>query len=624
MVARTEAVAFLPWRTDQRGAVEARPTFVACRLAFLGRVSTEDQQDPTLSVPRQLDNSQRALPPGWQITVHFYDIESGRKDLDARGHSTAHERFAIPVRRDGGIADLLAEARRPDRRFDAVICESISRVARKTFFGTKVEYDLERLGIPLYAADEPIMPGRKKATGVLTRRVKQGVSEWYALELQEQSWDGFCEHTRQGWNVGTPPYGYVGDSIPHPVPARRSEGAVKTRLTPDPVRAAAVRQMFAWRVNERLGYRAIADKLNTDTERFPPPQCNAPSRQRDSWGMSSVRGILLNPKYTGFMVWNRRARKTRGGRSNPVSEWVWSKEPTHEPIISRAMFEASMAIADERFGSRSEATANTAHTATARIYPLRGFVVCAACERRMFGAVKKGIAYYRCQPGLNNRGKVAERFPGHPPVIHVREDLLLGAVADFFSSRIFGPQRCETLLAELGDLDGRAKEQRDARVATARRGVTEVEGRIARLVHTLEVNDDPTGAVFTRVQARIGELEAERQERVAELVRVEGEQFEAPDPALLDRLPLAEIDVRQVPQDVQRRLFDAFRLVVRYHQDEHAVEITAVIDETTGETVRSAGDKIVPFPMDRIASEGAPRLDMLDVPPGGVEPPSTG
>lgn len=59
--------------------------------------------------------------------------------------------------RDGGIADLLAEAKRPDRRFDAVICESIDRIGRFSCQSTKIEHDLEQLGIPLIAADEPII-----------------------------------------------------------------------------------------------------------------------------------------------------------------------------------------------------------------------------------------------------------------------------------------------------------------------------------------------------------------------------------------------------------------------------------------------------------------------------------
>jgi site-specific DNA recombinase len=43
-------------------------------------------------------------------------VETGKLDPDLRGHGTAHELFDSPVARDGGIADLLAEAARPDRR----------------------------------------------------------------------------------------------------------------------------------------------------------------------------------------------------------------------------------------------------------------------------------------------------------------------------------------------------------------------------------------------------------------------------------------------------------------------------------------------------------------------------
>ncbi|MBA2272784.1 MAG: hypothetical protein H0W21_02610 [Actinobacteria bacterium] len=85
------------------------------RFAWWGRVSTEDQQDPTLSLPRQLRNSRAALPPGAVIVAHFYDVESGRRELELRGRSNAHERFDIPIPRDGGIQELLQEAQRADR-----------------------------------------------------------------------------------------------------------------------------------------------------------------------------------------------------------------------------------------------------------------------------------------------------------------------------------------------------------------------------------------------------------------------------------------------------------------------------------------------------------------------------
>jgi hypothetical protein len=126
------------------------------RLAFLGRTSTEDKQDPTISLPRQVRSCQSTLPPGVVIVGFYYDVESGRKDLAARGHGRGHERFDIPVLRDGGIQDLLAAVESGEQRFDAVICESIERVARRTYFGTLIEHRLEAAGVPLLAADEPI------------------------------------------------------------------------------------------------------------------------------------------------------------------------------------------------------------------------------------------------------------------------------------------------------------------------------------------------------------------------------------------------------------------------------------------------------------------------------------
>lgn len=79
-------------------------------MAFAGRTSTYDQQDPTLSLPLQVRSCHHALPETAAIVVHFYDVESGRMDLDKRGRGHAHEQFDIPVPRDGGLADLLAEA----------------------------------------------------------------------------------------------------------------------------------------------------------------------------------------------------------------------------------------------------------------------------------------------------------------------------------------------------------------------------------------------------------------------------------------------------------------------------------------------------------------------------------
>ena len=242
-------------------------------------------------------------------------------------------------------------------------------MARVSYFSTKIEYELGQAGVVLLAADEGVDPARmlpaaggsrpKRATQILTRRIKQAISEWYVINMLELSWDGYREHTRQGWNIGKPPYGYLVEKHPHPVKAKSDEGKVKTRLVPDPVRGPVVTQIFQWRALERLGAEDIADRLNTDPDRYPPPQPipGVGRRPVGAWTKSSVLEVLANPKHTGYMVWNRRKRSRPErhvpGKVNPPSEWVWSLQLTHEPLVTRALFDAATPVARIRERSRS-------------------------------------------------------------------------------------------------------------------------------------------------------------------------------------------------------------------------------------------------------------------------------
>ena len=585
----------LPWRQALLPPADQPPEQVAppiVPVAWLGRTSTEDSQDPTISLPRQLRNSRDALPDGFIIVSHFYDVESGRKNLDDRGSSRAHEQFDIPVPRDGGIQDLLTEAARPDRRFVAVIAESIERVARRTYFGTKIEHQLEQSGVALLAADEPVAPGaasprggwsRKRATPVLTRRVKQAIAEWYVLQMLELSWDGFCAHTEQGWNIGKPCYGYAADKKPHPVPARRAEGKTKTRLIPDPARSPVVTTIFQWRALEQLGYDAIADRLNTDLTAHPPPQPVDPRRAVGRWTGSAVREILANPKYTGYMVWNRRASK-KGGQHNPAADWVWSPQPRHEPLITRDLFEAASPVGRRRQGSRTRAGANS-HPQTSRSYPLRSYVFCDLYDRRMFGKTRRQHAYYACQPDPHHHDGRAGWYPAHPASLWVREDTLLDLVHAFFAERILGPSRHDLLRTQLAVRavrpDDHARTARQGRLHTL---ISDIERRQKNLITRLEQQDD-TGNPETDqeyrqgIQRRFAELAAEHRARTEELAQLKAATpgHIPNDPDLLTGVPQLPLALGVLPEALQRSLYDAFQLQVRYHRPRHEVTIRVTI-----------------------------------------------
>ena len=43
------------------------------------------------------------------------------------------------------------------------------------------------------------------ATTILVRRIKQGAAEWCRFQVKERAWNGFREHTMDGYDIGTRP-----------------------------------------------------------------------------------------------------------------------------------------------------------------------------------------------------------------------------------------------------------------------------------------------------------------------------------------------------------------------------------------------------------------------------------
>src|ERR1051326_8948402 len=317
-------------------------------VAFLGRTSTLIMQDPVQSLNRQLREVQGKLPPGWFIAAHYWDIESGGMDLEDRGHGTSHQAVDVGIPRDGGLAALPAEAAGPSPRFAAVMCEDIERSGRDTFNALKLERQLRDAGIPLFATDEPINVEGMTATTILIRWVKQGIAEWYRFQLKEKAWRGFEQHTLDGYNIGGAPYGYAPDRIPHPNPAKAAQGRTKTRLLLDPLRAPVVAQIYAWRTGDRLGVTTITNRLNADPAAYPSPKPGG-------WNTTTVYALLANPKYTGHMVYGRRrSAGRRRFHTVPQEQWIWTPEPVHPAIITRAVWDTAQGIGAEHASSRDE------------------------------------------------------------------------------------------------------------------------------------------------------------------------------------------------------------------------------------------------------------------------------
>ncbi|MEW2550288.1 recombinase family protein [Streptomyces zhihengii] len=414
-------------------------------MAWIGRTSTEESQDPRLSLIRQLQRCRSALPAAWTITCHFFDVESGRLSLEERGHGSNAERYDIPIARDGGIADLLTEAAEKVRRFDAVISESTSRISRRMLESLSIERTLEDLGIPLFAWNESIRLDGGRSQQILQRRINQSVAEYEVYNALETSWGGLCAHVREGWNIGKPPYGYTAKRYRNPNPVKADKGAMKSRLIPDGQRADTVTQIAHWRYFEKMGYGVIADLLNADLQQYPPPQPPGDVRARGAWGKSTICEILRNPKYTGYQVFNRRASRSGSGKVNDPSLWVWSPSPVHEPLIPKWMFDE---LTSRRLARQSSSKTSVSSAAVEpRYYVLRGRVIC-FCGRRLHGSHRKGTTYYVCWPKANNRGR-PDSYAGHPKAGYANESKLFKAVTRLYSEHLLGPRHLHHLAGDL-------------------------------------------------------------------------------------------------------------------------------------------------------------------------------
>ncbi|MFJ5739972.1 recombinase family protein [Streptomyces microflavus] len=317
--------------------VESRPR----RTVFCGRVSTKDQQNPSSSIPRQVSLAAQRLKDGEEFAGHFWDVESGMLPPESRGLGPQEMYDALHVKtpRDGGLQDLLDRAELLG--VTHVLAERSDRVARAMLTSLTVEHELQKIGVEVVYANEPI--GGTESGRLRTRRYGQVEAELFRTAMLEMSMGGQVQHAINGWNHGIPPYPYIAvvdKDAPPPAPGRFGEARPKKKLVPhaDPRRFDASRELCRLRREEHLKAADIIAILSADRSRYPI---------EGRWTHNRVEGLIANPKLTGYQVYNRKASRTgRPGfsRWNPISQWVWSPRPAHDAVVSLEEWKAAQEV----------------------------------------------------------------------------------------------------------------------------------------------------------------------------------------------------------------------------------------------------------------------------------------
>jgi DNA invertase Pin-like site-specific DNA recombinase len=266
--------------------VESAPDATVGALAFYGRCSTEDNQDPETSKAWQLSNAAKFVRPlGGFIVAEFFDIGQSR---------------SVPWERRNAASRLLSELRNRDRGWEGLVVGEGTRC----WFGNQFSltaprfeaYGLDLLVPELGGKFENRNPSHKMLMSVLggmSESERQHVQARVRATMDAQVVN---EGRHQG---GRAPYGYkVVDGGPHPNPRKAAEGYRLRVLAVDDPAAEVVRRIYAEYL-DGLGDRAIASRLNGDA--IPCPSASNPAqnshRIADGWQGSTVRSILENPRY---------------------------------------------------------------------------------------------------------------------------------------------------------------------------------------------------------------------------------------------------------------------------------------------------------------------------------------
>ena len=421
-------------------------------VAFIGRTSTLTLQDPAASLRRQVRECQAKLPPGLvhrRVVLGHRIRRPAHRGTRPRQRARAVRRHRHPPRRrTGRPARRSRRPRAPVRRGDL---RGHRTVRPRHLLRAASSRSSSRLaGIPLFATDEPIDVAGANATTVLVRRVKQGVAEWFRLQIKEKAWRGLREHSLAGWNIGTPPHGYAAERVPHPVPYKAAQGRTKTRLILDPDRAPAVARSSPGGPGpaRRAHHRPAAGRRPAPLPAAPKAACGPrrPSTHPAQPQVHRPHGVRPHPQPP------RRPDRRRPRRPMAMVTRTDPPRDHHPAVVGRRPGHRHRTLHQPRRhpGQRPPPDPPHLRAALPRPMPLLQTPHVRHHPHRhpLLGrGPDYSNTYYTCSHDPDDPRHTAP--DGHPRTISVREDHLLPAIHQFFAQRVFGPDRATLLAADL-------------------------------------------------------------------------------------------------------------------------------------------------------------------------------
>ncbi len=387
----------------------------AKRAVAYVRESTEEQGRGYSPDGQRQAIARYAVDHGLILGEEYLDFETGRA-ADKRP----------------GFQRLIEDAM--EHRFDVVLVFHTSRFARNTVEAKRYKKLLRsELGIDVISVTQPLGADADDPAAFLSESVHEIFDEYYSVSLSFWTKMGLREKARQGKLTGSLPWGYV---------KGKDEIA-----TPDPAKAPYVRQLFEMYATGQHTDRTLAAWLNVNDQRT--------TRGR-AFGVDTVREMLCNAAYAGYVSGRRDTSKTIKG--------------LHEPIIEEALFDRVQQMRRQRARTMKPGRPSPR-------YLLRGLARCRRCHGRMHGTTggRELKARYYCSTRRADRScdqpiahaeqiesQLVQFITGFTPNPNIREEILRRLSSDTAPETSETAKRRAALeerlrrmrdLYELGDLE---------------------------------------------------------------------------------------------------------------------------------------------------------------------------
>lgn len=334
------------------------------RVRTLLRVSSRQQlHDDDIPIQRAEAQQYIARHADWVLDKEYLE-----KGISAY-HNGVEDREVLQ--------EIMQDAK--DGEFDILLAYMSDRIGRQEEYSFYVA-ELNRLGIEVWTIKDGQLKTEEHIDKLLNY-IRFWQNEGESKKTGMRVHDTMMEMVKDGKFVGgKAPYGYKlvlsGEISNH--------GRALHKLVIVPEQAEIVRQIYSYAVKQGMGFQKIANTLNEN---------GIPAPVLEKWQSGTVRSILMNPIYMGYVAYNRR----RDGHANCTrldrKEWTYAKEQNPKiTIVPQETWERAQEIREARKKRINESRQETNDLymeqynvpfSTRGKLALTGMVYCGYCGKRL-------------------------------------------------------------------------------------------------------------------------------------------------------------------------------------------------------------------------------------------------